>query len=200
MLLAASGRYTSMHKMGPTLSVEAQTTTDIKHETRQEHGSVSNSDGEAAAVLLQEVSLEHWTGCITFGISTHMGSDNSPTVGWNNLGASRASHKAPETMIWCQALRRRFTRRGPTDVEHIPGKTNLFGDFPSRSFEEGFPDGTEGDAKFLLEFSRRHPLLFAYPQQGKICYDDKVSNYAETDPRRGTIALPTVESGSAYSG
>ena len=104
------------------------------------------------------MSLEHWTGCDTRGIATHVGSDNSPTVGWNNRGASRASHKAPETMIWWQALRQRFTRRGPTDVEHIPGKTNLLGDFPSRSFEEGFPEGTDGDAKFLLEFSRRHPL------------------------------------------
>jgi hypothetical protein len=135
-----------------------KTPPDIEHETRQKHGTISNSDGEAAAVFLQELSLEHWTGCDTRGISTHWGSDNSPTVGWNNRGASRASHRAPETMIWWQALRQRFTRRGPTDVEHVPGKSNRLGDFPSRSFEEGFPDGAAGDEKFLLEFSRRHPL------------------------------------------
>jgi hypothetical protein len=50
----------------------------------------------AAAVIIQELSLEHWTGCDTHGISTLVGSDNSPTVGWNNSGATRASHKAPE--------------------------------------------------------------------------------------------------------
>jgi hypothetical protein len=135
-----------------------KTPPDIERETRRQHGTVSNSDGEAAAVFTQELSLEAWTDRDTRGVSTHIGSDNSPTVGWNTRMASRASHTAPETMILWQALRQRFTRRGPTDVEHIPGKTNALGDFPSRSFEQGFPDGPQGDAAFLIEFSRRHPL------------------------------------------
>jgi hypothetical protein len=135
-----------------------KTPPDIEQETRRQHGRVSNSDGEAAAVFIQELSLEAWTDGDTRGVSTHIGSDNSPTVGWNNRMASRASHTAPETMILWQALRQRFTRRGPTDVEHIPGKTNELGDFPSRSFEQEFPAGEVGDAAFLIEFSRRHPL------------------------------------------
>jgi hypothetical protein len=127
----------------------------IAHQVRLRDGSVSNSDGEAAAVFVSELSLEHWTGD-TVGVSTHIGSDNSPTVGWNNRMASRACHKAPERFLRWQALRQRWTRRGPCDVEHIPGNTNRLGDFPSRSFEQGFP--AEDDAAFLQEFSRRHPL------------------------------------------
>jgi hypothetical protein len=128
---------------------------DIEAEVRKRNGSISNSDGEAAAVFVQELSLESWVGD-TRGISTHIGSDNSPTVGWNNRMASRAVHNAPEVLLRWQALRQRYTRRGPTDVEHIAGVTNRLGDFPSRSFEEGFP--ADDDAAFLLEFSRRYPL------------------------------------------
>ena len=72
--------------------------------------------------------------------------------------STRASHATPATLVKWQALRQRFTRRGPTDVDHVAGKTNRLGDFPSRSFEEGFPAGADGDALFLLDFSRRHPL------------------------------------------
>jgi hypothetical protein len=130
---------------------------DVERQTRLKQGSVSNSDGEAAAVFVQELSMEAWTGD-SRGVSTHVGSDNSPTVGWNQRGASRGTHKAPETLLMWQALRQRYTRRGPADVDHVEGKTNLLGDFPSRSFEEGYPEGKEGDAAFLLEFSRRHIL------------------------------------------
>jgi hypothetical protein len=128
----------------------------IEQQARLHDGSISNSDGEAAAVFVSELSLEHWTGDNTAGVSTHLGSDNSPTVGWNNRMASRATHKAPERFLRWQALRQRWTRRGPCDVEHIPGHTNRLGDFPSRSFEQGFPAGD--DDAFLKEFSRRHPL------------------------------------------
>ena len=75
--------------------------------------------------------------------------------------ASRASHKTPERFLKLQALRQRFTRRGPTDVEHISGVSNRLGDFPSRSFEEGFP--ADNDDDFLREFSHRFPLA---PQLG----------------------------------
>ena len=99
-----------------------KTPADIEHQTRLQQGTVSNSDGEAAAVLIQEFSMEQWTGCDTRGIATHVGSNNSPTVGWNNSAASRASHKAPETMIWWQALRQRFTRRGAHSGKNQPSR------------------------------------------------------------------------------
>ena len=118
--------------------------------------SISNSDGEAATVFVSELSLEDWTGEDTAGISNHFGSANTPAVGWNNSMASRASHKTPERFLKLQALRQRFTRRGPTDVEHISGISNRLCDFPLRSFEEGFPSDNDDD--FLLEFSHRFPL------------------------------------------
>ena len=134
---------------------------EVERLARQWQSSVSNSDGEAAAVFISELSLETWTNDDTAGISTHIGSDNTPTVSWNQRMATRASHKTPERLIKFQALRQRFTRRGPTDVEHISGVSNRLGDFPSRSFEEGYP--ADNDDAFLLEFSRRFPLV---PQLG----------------------------------
>ena len=101
--------------------------------------------------------MEAWTGDTT-GVSTQVCSDNSPTVGWNRTMSSKGTHRAPETLLMWQALRQRYTRRGPADVDHVAGKENRLGDFPSRSFEEGFPDGEAGDAAFLLKFSLLHPL------------------------------------------
>jgi hypothetical protein len=46
------------------------------------------------------------------------------------------------------AICRRHTRRGPQDVGYIEGVTNLRNDFPSRSYEKGFPIGSE--SAFLL--------------------------------------------------
>jgi hypothetical protein len=45
----------------------------------------------------------------------------------------------------------------PQDIGHIPGSSNLLGDFPSRSFDEHLGNA-EGDASFALKFSLRHPL------------------------------------------
>jgi hypothetical protein len=127
---------------------------DIAVEVRKEDGSVNNNDGEAAAVFVGELMLDHLLDGETAGISTHLGSDNSSTVGWNTRMASRATHKAPERFLRWQAMRQRWNRRGPADVSHVAGTTNLFGDFPSRSYEEGFTN----DSAFLTEFARRHPL------------------------------------------
>jgi len=129
---------------------------DIEREVRKQAGTVSNSDGEAAAYFAGELLLDHLIED-TAGVSTHLGSDNSPTVGWNQRGASRASHQAPERLLRWQAMRQRWTRRGPQDCDHVAGKDNRLGDFPSRWYEEGFPLDSD-DAAFFAEFTNRHPL------------------------------------------
>ena len=129
---------------------------DIKTACETQGGYINNNDGEAAAVCVQEMSLEHWTGLDMAGLSLHTGSDNSSTVSWNKRGASRASHPQPQLFIRAQGFRSRWLRRGPHDTDHIAGETNRLGDFPSRSFEEGF--APEDDNAFLTEFVSRHPL------------------------------------------
>jgi hypothetical protein len=66
------------------------------------------------------------------------------------------SYVAPQ-ILRAEAMLQRFTRRGPQDTGHIPGSSNLLGDFPSRSFDE-HPANLEGDASFSRDFSLRHPL------------------------------------------
>jgi hypothetical protein len=95
--------------------------------------------------------------CSPAGVSTHLGSDNTPTVGWYTRMASRAKSRPPELFLRWSALRQRWTRRGPADTTHIPGKINLFGDIPSRSYD-AFPNTVAGDAAFLSSFAHRFPL------------------------------------------
>jgi hypothetical protein len=95
----------------------------------------------------------------TAGVSSHIGTDNKATEGWYNRKASRASHKAPERFLRWLAMRQRWTLRGPErpkKATYYEGERDLLGDFPSRSYEEGFPRD-ENDA-FLQAFSKRHPL------------------------------------------
>jgi hypothetical protein len=129
---------------------------DIADEVRKKQGSVSNSNVEAAAAYLAECILDDELGGSTAGVSSYIGTDNKPTESWFNRKASRTSHKAPERFPRMQAIHQRRTRRGPQDVGYIEGVTNLLGDFPSRSYEQGFPRGS--DSAFLTEFSHRHPL------------------------------------------
>ena len=83
-----------MLAVGAALRIEGRKPDKIGHPTCLEQGSVCNSNGEAAAVFMQELSMEAWTGD-TRGVSTHTSSNIFAKVGWNQRLASRASHKAP---------------------------------------------------------------------------------------------------------
>ena len=123
----------------------------ITAEVRKPAGRVTNSDVEMAAAWL------HWTLLSSRipiqAISAYIGSDNSPTVGWHTRMASRATSPIPERFLRSLATMARNAQAGVVDVEHIPGTSNLFGDFPSRSFHR-FPN----DSAFLTEFQSRFPL------------------------------------------
>jgi len=134
---------------------------DIAREVRKQNGTVSNSDVEAAGVFIGECLLDDLLAGDTAGVSSHLCSDNSPTVAWNQRAASRASHKCPERLLRWKAQRQRWTRRGPQDVDHVSGDKNGMGDIPSRSFDD---DGVtpvftnNEDDQFLQYFANKFPL------------------------------------------
>ena len=141
---------------------------DITREVNKKHGSISNSDVEAAGVFIGDCILDDILADDTAGVSSHLCSDNSATVAWNQRGASRASHKCPERLLRWKAMRQRWTRRGPQDVDHVAGQQNDMGDIPSRSYDNDnktpcFPHGE--DNQFLQYFSHRFPLS-SHPQLG----------------------------------
>jgi hypothetical protein len=76
---------------------------NIKREVQKEDGSINNNDGEAGAVFIGELMLNHILGGTTPGITTHLGSNNLSTISWNSCMATRATHKAPEWFLQFQA-------------------------------------------------------------------------------------------------
>jgi hypothetical protein len=125
-----------------------------------DEGKLSVNDLELAANFVAERTAEHMLQGRIAGLNSWFGSDNTTTVSWKTKKATKAStrsHFAPQ-ILRAEALLQRYTRRGPQDIGYIEGVQNLLGDFPSRSFNEGFQEGTGGDAAFLMEFSHRHPL------------------------------------------
>jgi hypothetical protein len=61
-----------------------------------------------------------------------------------------------EEMLHCLGIRQLITGRGMEDCTHWPGKENLMGNIPLRSFQESFPKGT--DNQFLAHFTNCFPL------------------------------------------
>jgi hypothetical protein len=134
---------------------------DVEAELRQPHGKITNSDGEAGAVFIDQCLMADLLGPDIVGSSEVTWSDNSPTVGWVKRMASRALSRCPARLLRWLALLQRFYRKAPFDVIHVEGKLNELGDVPSRSYPpetKGFPDTTEGDALFLVYFANRFPL------------------------------------------
>jgi len=172
---------------------------DIEQLARTPGSSISNSDGEAGAVFVGELILSHLLADDIAGISTHLGSDNSATVGWNQRMASRATHRAPDHFLRWQALRARYTRRGPADVDHVAGVTNEFSDFPSCSYEQQWPNDDD-DAAFLAEFSRRYPLPAIFSQHGSWRLVQPISEIASAAfcilrNQYDSVPLPTTPTG-----
>jgi hypothetical protein len=114
------------------------------------------ADCESGAYFVQECLLDHLLNGQVARVSTHNFSDNTPTVRWITHHTSRGESPFTEEMLHCLGIRQLITRRGPADCTHWPGKENVMGDIPSRSFEEGFPKGT--DDKFLAHFTNCFPL------------------------------------------
>ena len=127
---------------------------DIKRGVRD--GTISMVDCEFAAYFIGECMIDELSGCPVAGLSTFLWTDNSPTEAIVLRQATRAKSTMPAATLRWLALRQRWTRRGPQDIKHWEGKSNLMADFGSRSYEQGFPD--DDDDAFLTEFDQRFPL------------------------------------------
>jgi len=127
---------------------------DIKRGVRD--GTISMVDCEFAAYFIEECMIDELTDEPIEGLSTFVWTDNSPTEAIVQRQATRAKSTMPEAALRWLALRQRWTRRGPQDILHWEGITNLMADFASRCYEEGFPDCD--DESFLTEFKSRFPL------------------------------------------
>jgi hypothetical protein len=138
---------------------------DIWREVSKDNGTINNNDIEAAVVFLGECILDDLLRGDTAGINSHLGSDNSATVAWNQRVASRATHRQPERLLRWKALRQRWTRRGPQDVTHYAGFSNEMADLISRSYDDFCQAGPTQDNTFLHFFSQRFPLT-SHPQLG----------------------------------
>ena len=127
---------------------------DIQKAIRQ--GTLTMVDCEFAAYFMGECMLDDLLEGPIAGISSFAITDNSPTEGIVLRQASRATSPMPAACLRWLALRQRWTRRGPQDIKHWEGKSNLMADFPSRSYQEGYP--AEANEAFLTEFSTRFVL------------------------------------------
>ena len=127
---------------------------DITRAVRE--GRLTMVDCEYAGYFIQECMLEDVSDIPTAGISSFVWTDNSPTSHIVQRQATRATSPMPETTLRWMALRQRWTRRGPQDIEHYEGAENKMADFASRSFEEGYPSAD--DDAFFEEFTHRFPL------------------------------------------
>jgi hypothetical protein len=117
---------------------------------------LSMADCESGAYFVQECLLDHLLNGQVARVSTHNFSDNTPMVGLITHHTSGGESPFTEEMLHCLGIRQLITGRGPPDCTHWPGKENLMGGIPLRSFKEGFPKGM--DDQFLAHFTSRFPL------------------------------------------
>lgn len=132
--------------------------TDIREAVQSQGNEITNSDVEAVAAFVAECMLEQGEllGHDTAGVSSYLSSDNTPTVSWLTKQDCKATSQVPETMLRLLARRQHWVRRGPFDIVHWEGKTNLMADFCSRSYEQGFH--ASRDDLFLTKFCADFPL------------------------------------------
>ena len=62
-------------------------------------GMVTNNDVEAAAVFIAKCFLDNFVEGNTAGITSHLGSDNSSTVSWNQCDACHGKHQCPKCLL-----------------------------------------------------------------------------------------------------
>jgi len=132
---------------------------DIEREVRNHHGTITNSDVELAAVfiafaiLVRLIPMKH--------LSAYLGSDNKPTVAWNQRMASKSPSKIPDRFLRAIASIQRGAQTGPLDVEYEEGDINKMADFASRSWLQ---HKLENDTSFLTAFNSAFPLPISLGQ------------------------------------
>ena len=129
-------------------------------------GTITNSDLEMAAILLQWLVLEQIA--TTHHRSALARSDNTLACSW----ATRMSPKNPiaARLVRALALRQRICHGSTMANIHVARKANDLADIPSRSFRHGHRWNCPSNIDFLTKFNAEFPL-----KQGA-CWDLFVVN------------------------
>jgi hypothetical protein len=124
-------------------------------------GTLTNSDLEMAAVLLQYLVAEQLRSMER--CHSAIWSDNSPATSWSTKMADKATTPIAGQLLRALAMRQRTTRSALPTVAHYAGSHNLLADTASRSFHRfhhGSSKGTpsQSDSHFLTSFNSVFPL------------------------------------------
>lgn len=96
-------------------------------------GTITNSDLEMAAILIQWLILEQIG--TPFHTSALVRSDNTPACSWATRMTPKS--KIAARLVRALALRQRISQSSPMITLHVAGKANDIADIPSRSFRLG---------------------------------------------------------------
>ena len=121
---------------------------------RNPKGSITNSDLEMAAILIQWLVLEHIT--ITMHRSALARSDNTPACSWATKMSPKSRISA--RLVRALALRQRICQAAPMYTIHVAGKANDIADIPSRSFRDSHRWNCPSDEQFLCRFASHFQL------------------------------------------
>jgi hypothetical protein len=119
-------------------------------------GKLTNSDLKLAGLVILLLMMEHVCGHLTKK-RVALFSDNSPTVGWVQWMASRASLIA-EQLIRILALHFNTNKVWPITMLHIAGDQNTMTDIPSRLFGSKPKGHFQSELNFLTLFNKSFPL------------------------------------------
>jgi hypothetical protein len=116
-------------------------------------GTLTNSDLEMAAVVLQLNVLEPLVPSMHHK-STHIHSDNSPSVAWlTKMATKTANSDAAHRLVRGLALRQRMLHSAPVSITHVAGPDNNLADIASRAITH-----LDDDHAFLTHFDTLFPL------------------------------------------
>jgi hypothetical protein len=114
--------------------------------TANPKGSVTNSDLELAATVIQHDAI-----CHNYDVrehTIHTGTDNQATQSWQQHG-STTTNTIPAFLLWLQAIHQRFHRYLPLH-SYLPGKLNAMVDDASRLWQLN-------DQDLLTHFNVHYP-------------------------------------------
>ena len=116
-------------------------------------GTLTNSDLEMAAILLQVNVLEA-LGVTLHHKSLHIHSDNTPSVAWcTKMATKTANSDAAHRLIRGLAIRQRMLHSAPVSITHVAGEDNTLADIASRALTH-----IDDDSAFLTHFNTLFPL------------------------------------------
>jgi hypothetical protein len=114
--------------------------------TTQPHGTVTNSDLELAATIIQHDAI-----CHNYDVrekTIHTGTDNQAAQAWQQKG-STTTNAVPAFLLRLQAIHQRFHRYIPLH-RYLPGKLNAMADDASRLWNMN-------DTELLTHFNITYP-------------------------------------------